>query len=55
MKKVMVKVPFAFKCLKSLVFMFILPEDASSIKELFSTLEVRARFSNFLFKKSNLF
>lgn len=38
--KVLVDIPFAFKRLESLMFMFILPEESSSIKEYFATLEV---------------
>ncbi|XP_061364381.1 formin-like protein 3 [Gastrolobium bilobum] len=38
--KALVDIPFAFKRLESLMFMFTLPEEASSIKECFSTLEV---------------
>ena len=39
--KVLVDIPLPFKRLESLLFMFTLPEEASSIKECFSTLEVR--------------
>ena len=39
--KVLVDIPLAFKRLESLLFMFTLPEEASSIMECFSTLEVR--------------
>ncbi|KAK7257505.1 hypothetical protein RIF29_31529 [Crotalaria pallida] len=38
--KVLVDIPFAFKRLESLMFMFILPEESSNIKESFATLEV---------------
>lgn len=41
--KVLVDIPFAFKRLETLLFMFILREEASSIKESFATLEVRLR------------
>lgn len=39
--KVLVDIPFAFKRLESLKFMFMLKEDFSSIKDSFATLEVR--------------
>ncbi|KAF1898991.1 hypothetical protein Lal_00019112 [Lupinus albus] len=38
--KLLVDIPFAFKRLEALMFMFILPEESSSIKELLATLEV---------------
>ncbi|CAL0328966.1 unnamed protein product [Lupinus luteus] len=38
--KLLVDIPFAFKRLEALMFMFILPEESSSIKESFGTLEV---------------
>lgn len=47
--KALVDIPLAFKRLESLLFMFTLPEEASSIKECFSTLEVRVRFDKFSF------
>ncbi|CAL0332191.1 unnamed protein product [Lupinus luteus] len=49
--KVLVEIPFAFKRLESLVFMFTLPEESSSIKECFSTLEVSCN----KLRKSRLF
>lgn len=42
--KVLVDIPFAFKRLESLMFMVTLPEEVSSLKDSFTTLEVRARF-----------
>jgi hypothetical protein len=39
--KTLVDIPLAFKRLESLLFMFTLREEASSIKECFTTLEVR--------------
>lgn len=45
--KALVDIPLAYKRLESLLFMFTLPEEASSIKECFSTLEVRVRFMYF--------
>lgn len=41
--KVLVDIPFAFKRLESLMFMFILQEEFQNIKESFATLEVRPR------------
>lgn len=38
--KVLVDIPFAFKRLESLMFMLILREESSSIKDSFATLEV---------------
>ncbi|KAG5118919.1 hypothetical protein AAZX31_12G097900 [Glycine max] len=38
--KLLVDIPFAFKRLESLMFMFMLKEDFSSIKDSFATLEV---------------
>lgn len=38
--KVLVDIPFAFKRLESLMFMFILREEVSGIKDSFATLEV---------------
>ncbi|KAE9616829.1 hypothetical protein Lal_00034627 [Lupinus albus] len=38
--KHLVDIPFAFKRLEALMFMFILPEESTSIKESFATLEV---------------
>ncbi|OIV99219.1 hypothetical protein TanjilG_06524 [Lupinus angustifolius] len=38
--KLLVDIPFAFKRLEALMFMFILLEESSSIKESFATLEV---------------
>ncbi|OIW09245.1 hypothetical protein TanjilG_26458 [Lupinus angustifolius] len=49
--KVLVEIPFAFKRLESLVFMFTLPEESSSIKDCFSTLEVSCN----KLRKSRLF
>ncbi|KAE9585650.1 hypothetical protein Lal_00010212 [Lupinus albus] len=49
--KVLVEIPFAFKRLESLVFMLTLPEEFSSIKEFFSTLEVSCN----KLRKSRLF
>ena len=49
--KVLVDIPFAFKRLESLMFMFILPEEASFIKDSFATLEVRVTETlNFYFE-----
>jgi hypothetical protein len=44
--KALVDIPLAFKRLESLLFMFTLPEEASSIKECFTTLEVRIGFTD---------
>lgn len=38
--KVLVDIPFAFKRLEALMFMLILREESSSIKDSFATLEV---------------
>lgn len=38
--KVLVDIPFAFKRLESLMFMLILREEATTVKESFATLEV---------------
>lgn len=38
--KILTDIPFAFKRLESLMFMFILREEATSIKDSFATLEV---------------
>lgn len=38
--KILTDIPFAFKRLESLKFMFILREEATSIKDSFATLEV---------------
>jgi len=42
--KALVDIPLAFKRLESLLFMFTLREEASSIKECFTALEVRIIF-----------
>jgi len=44
--KVLVDIPFAFKRLETLMFMFILREEASSIRESFATLEVISQTLN---------
>lgn len=49
--KALVHIPLAFKRLESLLFMFTLPEEASSIKECFTTLEVSCN----KLRKSRLF
>ena len=49
--KLLVDIPFAFKRLESLMFMFILQEEASSIKDSFATLEVACN----KLRKSRLF
>lgn len=45
--KALVEVPFAFKRLETLLFMCTLPDEASIIKESFSTLEVRYCFLDY--------
>ncbi|XP_058779970.1 formin-like protein 3 [Vicia villosa] len=49
--KALVDIPLAFKRLESLLFMFTLPEEASSIKECFKILEVSCN----KLRKSRLF
>ncbi|KAI4322574.1 hypothetical protein L6164_022252 [Bauhinia variegata] len=49
--KALVDIPFAFKRLESLMFMISLPEEVSSVKESFATLEVACEE----LKKSRLF
>ncbi|XP_061369512.1 formin-like protein 3 [Gastrolobium bilobum] len=49
--KVLVDIPFAFKRLESLMFMFTLQEETSSIKDSFATLEVACN----KLRKSRLF
>lgn len=49
--KTLVDIPLAFKRLESLLFMFTLREEASSIKECFTTLEVRIGFMDSFSKK----
>ncbi|CAL0303934.1 unnamed protein product [Lupinus luteus] len=49
--KLLVDIPFAFKRLEALMFMFILPEESTSIKESFATLEVACN----KLRKSRLF
>lgn len=44
--KVLVDIPFAFQRLDALLFMASLPEEASALKESFSTLEVSISLSH---------
>lgn len=46
--KVLTDIPFAFKRLESLMFMFILREEAQSIKDSFATLEVITQTQKFI-------
>lgn len=54
--KILIEIPFAFKRMESLLFMSILHEEVSYIKESFATLEVSPLFPFiYIFVRLSLF